>query len=153
MWCYLLSSVGWGSPKGLPRFRGEAGQPSTWREEYQHQIKRAHGMNAIVAIFGPNDLPQFAFLFFFFWLCSQHEEVPGQGLNVCYSSNPSSHSDSARSFTHCARRELLVLLFKKKNINMGVINEKEGNLQEIMVYGSNKFFLLLSTRIWFWRYV
>ena len=42
--------------------------------------------------------------FFFFWLCPQ--KFPGQGSNLCHSSDPSQCSDNARSLTHWATREL-----------------------------------------------
>ena len=53
----------------------------------------------------------FFFFFFFglfvFWLCLQPMEVPGQGLNLCHSSDPSCCSDNTRSLTRYTTRELL----------------------------------------------
>ena len=40
-------------------------------------------------------------------------KFPGQGLNLCYSSNPSCCSASARSLTHCAIVELQKTVFKR----------------------------------------
>ena len=47
------------------------------------------------------------FLFFFFWPCPCHMEVPRPGSNPCHSSDPSCCSDNDRSLTHSATRELL----------------------------------------------
>lgn len=44
-------------------------------------------------------------------LCLWHVKLPGQGLSPYHNNNHSHGSDSARSFTHWATKELLFLLF------------------------------------------
>ena len=47
---------------------------------------------------------------FVFSICGHNMwKVPGKGLNTSHSIDPSCFSDNARSFTHCATRELLKL--------------------------------------------
>ena len=38
-------------------------------------------------------------------------KFPGQGLNLCHSSNPRCCCDNTRSLTHCATRELVIFCF------------------------------------------
>ena len=48
-----------------------------------------------------------AFFFFFFYCAHGMWTFPGQGLDLRHSSDPSCCSDTTRSLTHCATRELL----------------------------------------------
>ena len=53
----------------------------------------------------------FFFLFLFFVCSCGTLKFPAQGLNPCHSSDPSCCSDNSGSLTHCATRELLMVLF------------------------------------------
>ena len=46
---------------------------------------------------------------FFFGHAHSIQKFPVQGSNLCHSNHPSCCIDNARSLTHCATRELLIL--------------------------------------------
>ena len=64
-------------------------------------------------------LPSFLFLSFlpsFLHCIHSMWKFPGQGSNLCHSSNPSHCRDSARSLTHCTTREFQQsLFFRERN--------------------------------------
>ena len=54
----------------------------------------------------------FIFIFFFFSATSAaYGNFPGQGSNLCHSSDPSHCSDKAESLMHCAPKKLLIFIF------------------------------------------